>query len=230
VRIKMNKLNESVLKYIETSDDQYASQEDFVMKDRKKIKSELKKRFKEHEKNRDDFIKINHNREGHTMQKTNGFKKLKLSESLFEDAAVATRDEVYYSSKRGSLVDILTLNLTDGEQVYLYRGEDESGKQKFIPTTRGGLGLDNNKDILVDIGGEDSRPTLSARVPDEVTANKVVELADRFDKLSKVRPCNSYSEMKFQVTIYLDDDDFEGDYVEDGVNIRPDNRGKKKVD
>lgn len=224
----MNKLNEAVLKYIELPDDQYASTEDFVMKDRQKIKSELKKRFKEHEKNRDDFIKINHNREGHTMQKTNGFKKLKLSESLFEDAAVATRDDVYYASKRGSLVDIITMYLTEGEEVYLLKGEDETGKQKFNPTRRGALGIDNG-DIYVDDGDEDTRPTIKVHVADEDTANKVVAIADRFDKLSKVQPLRFFGDKKFSVIIYMDDEDFDGDYEEDGVNVRPDGRGRKKL-
>ena len=226
--MKMNELNEAVLKYIELPDDQYASTEDFVMKDRQKIKSELKKRFKEHEKNRDDFVKINHNREGHTMQKTNGFKKLKLSESLFEDAAVATKDDVYYRSKRGSLLDVLTAELTIGEDVYLHRGKDKSGKDKFVDTNTKGLGL-ADEDMTINYGDEDVRPSVTVRVVDQETADKVVEIADKFDKLSKVKPCRFYGDKKFQVIIYLDDEDFDGNYEEDGVNIRPDGRGRKKL-
>lgn len=223
----MNKLNESVLQYIELPDDQYASTEDFVLKDRQKIKSELKKRFKEHEKNRDDFVKINHNREGHTMQKTNGFKKLKLSESLFEDAAVATKDDVYYRSKRGSLLDVLTAELTIGEDVYLHKGTDKNGKARFVDTNKSGLGL-ADEDMSIEYGDEDTRPSMTVRVVDQETADKVVEIADRFDRLSKVKPCKFFGDKKFQVIIYLDDEDFDGNYEEEGVNVRPDNRGKRK--
>ena len=222
----MNKLNESVLKYIDTSDDRYATQDDFVMKDRKAIKDEMKKRFKEHEKNRDEFIKINHKREGHTMQKTKGLKKLKLSESLFEDTTTETKDDVYYSSKRGSLLDIITMYLTDGEKVFLKKNKD--GKDTFMQTTRGGLGVDNG-DISVDYGDDGSRPSITVRVTDEATASKVEEIADRFDKISKVKPCKYFGDKAFQVIIYIDEDDFEGDYEEEGVLVKPsEGRGRKK--
>ncbi len=224
----MHTLNEHIHQYIDSSDALYLNDADLALRDRKEIKKKLASDFKDVDKTRNEFININHKREYETM-KTKEFKKMHLDESLFDGAvldAPTEDDTLYYSAKRGSLFDLISMYLTDGEVAYLKR-KDKNGNDKYNPTRRGGLGLDNG-DITVDYGDENGRPSITVRVTDEQMANRVKEIADRFDKTSNIKPCRFYGDKKFQVVIYIDDEDFDGNYQEDGVQVRSDNRGKSK--
>lgn len=86
----MLKLDESLFQFITASDDQSSDIQEVdspanadAHNSRKDIKKELKTQLKDHEKNKEAFIKINHEREPKSM-KTKELKKLHLNESLFE--------------------------------------------------------------------------------------------------------------------------------------------------
>ena len=219
----MHRLNEHLIQYIESSDEAYATDEDFALKDRKAIKDNIKKTFKDVDKTRNEFIKTNHKKDGHVTMKTKEFKKMHLDEGLFDNPSVTP--DFWYPKNRGPLVDIITANLTGDEIVYRRHETDNPDKPKFVVQATG-LGFDN-EDISVDSGDEDNRPTIKVRVKNDADAEQVVALADRYDKISNVKPIRFYGDKKFEVTIYIDEEDFEGNYIEDNINVRPDNRGRK---
>ena len=221
----MHKLNESLHQYVDSLDDQYINDENIALRDRKNIKDNIKKAFKDVDKTHDEFIKLNHKKDGHATMKTKEFKKMHLDEGLFDNPSVTP--DFWYPKNRGSLVDIITANLTGDEIVYRRHETDNPDRPNFVMQFIG-LGFDN-KDISVDSGDEDTRPTIKVRVKNDADAEKVIALADRYDKISKVKPIRFYGDKKFEVTIYIDEEDFEGDYIEDGIQVRPDNRGRPKA-
>lgn len=92
----MNILNESLMK---TVSQDLANDQDVVtavtpgyadaIKTGKQIETDLAKRFKDQEKAKDEFVKDNHKTE-RKVKGTKEMKKMKLSESLFENVRIAT--------------------------------------------------------------------------------------------------------------------------------------------
>lgn len=88
---KMSSLNESVLDSFNTDSDKLnivgSVEQDFVAAavDQQKREEKTKEDFKDFDKNVDEFIKTNENREV-KVEKDAGLKKMKLSESIFEEA------------------------------------------------------------------------------------------------------------------------------------------------
>lgn len=133
----------------------------------------------------------------------------------------------WHMPNRGSLVDILSQFLTGDETVYTKVEADGQAEPKFNPR-RIGLYIEN-EDISISYGDEDNRPSISVRVAGKALADEVVALADRYDKLTSTKPIKYYGDKDTQITIYLDDEDFEGNYEEEGILVRPCKaKGRKK--
>lgn len=225
----MHKLNESIHQYIDSLDDQYFDDENIALRDRKNIKDNIKKDFKDVDKTHDEFIKLNHKKDGHATMKTKEFKKMHLDESLFAEVEAPARsdNDFWYMNKRGCLFDIMLDNIAGSETVYT-RNEAAAGtKNEWIPQNVG-IGIPN-EDVSVTYGDDGEQPSIIVRVPNQALADKVVALADRYNKPSSVTPLKYYGDNKLQVTILIDEEDFEGDYIEDGIQVRPDNRGRRKA-
>lgn len=141
--------------------------------------------------------------------------------------ADAAKANFWHMPKRRSLVEIISQFLTGDETVYSIKEDSDPADPKFNPR-RVGLYIEN-EDISISYGDEDTRPCISVRVAGQQAAAEVEALAARYDKLSSTKPVRYYGDKDTQVTIYLDDEDFEGDYEEDGIKVRPcKSRGRKK--
>lgn len=218
----MLKLDESLFQFIEASDDQSSEIQEVdspanaeAHNSRNDIKKELKKQLNDHEKNKEAFVKINHEREPKSM-KTKDMKKLHLSESLFEATAVLENPkELYYRPKRGPLADIIQDELTRGEDVY-----SKSASGKWVPTFAPSLNLpEENVGVFYDDSGN---VCIEAKVGDIATATKVEAIADKYNKRVIVIGPISWAEpnKQYNVRIYVDEADFDGNYFDPNVLVR----------
>lgn len=220
----MLKLDESLFQFITASDDQSSEIQEVdspanaeAHNSRNDIKKDLKKQLKDHEKNKEAFIKINHEREPKSM-KTKEMKKMHLSESLFEATAVLDRPEtrqLFYKAKRGPLADIIQDELTTGEVVY-----SQSSTGGWNPTFTPSLNLpEEHVGVLYDDSGN---VCIEAKVGDEGTAAKVSEIGNKYGKrVTQSGPIEwADPDKKYIVRIYLDEADFDGNYVDPNVPVR----------
>ena len=219
----MYRLEESLFQFITASEDKssdvqsVASPADtYAHNSRNDLKDKLKKDLKDHEKNKEAFIKINHEREPKISMKTNEMKKMHLSENLFEATATLERPkQLYYKSKRGPLSDIIQDELTSGEVVY---SKSESGS--WIPTFAPSMNLpEEHVGMMYDDSGN---ICIETKVGDHTTASEIENIGHKYNKKVTTSGPISWAEKDKQyiVRIYLDEEDFDGNYVDPEVPVR----------
>lgn len=241
----MSKLNEDLLAQVARGADNEEEMEvgavappDYVsaVEDRKKIRKELPGRFKDQEKATKAFVDDNHKRE--PKRKPLGeLKKLKLSESLFEDVhiseatAVAEKPKsgvIYYkdAKHRDPLADVIQRELTDGEVVYKF--SDKKGR--FQATHAPSLNIDA-MDVSVDYDEDrDDQPYILVRLADKALLDEVATVGKKYGKeVTTGTERFMRGDKKLFAKIYLDDADFDGHYFDPNVPVKT-GKGKKDED
>ena len=187
-----------------------------AIKSHKKVKKELDNRFKDQEKGKEAFIKMNHN-QNVKPKGTKDMKKMKLSESIFDDAVAAmsrpSTGTLYYKThKRGCLADVIQDELTCGEEVYK-RGSNG----KAIPTVAPSLNLE---EWDIGVSSDENGEYIIANVSDEATQRDVEEIAMKYGKSYKSGK-NSYvaDDKVFYTKIYIDDEDWVAPFA--GLDSQP---------
>lgn len=232
---KMSKLNEELLRVdgleekeklakepVEAVDPSYND----AINSHKKLKKTLDDRFKEQDKETEKFVKDN-SKTDLKVKGTKEMKKLKLSESLFEDYIVESpvldkpeltytevpddEEDIYYKKKRQPLADIIMRDLTSGEVVY------RLSNGKYTPTHRPALNLDE-----YDIGANSDEygEYISARVENESDLPKIAAIAKRYGKEFRTSFDNYAVGPKYVGKIYIDYEDWDKPYFDPDVKIR----------
>ena len=225
---RMSKLNEELLRVTGLEEKEKSIKEPVEAVDptysdaidgHKKLKANLEDVFKEQEKNKEDFIKSNEKTEL-KVKGTPQMKKMKLSESLFEDyieeaTVIETpiEDEFYYSRKREPLADIIMSELTIGE----YPVYKLSASGKFNPTNGPCLNIDSeNVGANVDDRGE----FISARVDSEDQLIDIEKIAKKYNK-EFASEFDTYAVgPKYVGKIYIDYQDWDEPYFDPNAKIR----------
>jgi len=220
----MLKLDESLFQFITASDDQSSDIQEVdspanadAHNSRKDIKKELKTQLKDHEKNKEAFIKINHEREPKSM-KTKELKKLHLNENLFEGTAVLERPatkELFYKARRGPLADIIQDELTTGEVVY-----SRSSSGGWNPTFTPSLNLpEEHVGVMYDDSGN---VFIEVKAGDPETASKIKAVGEKYNKPVTISGPVKYADpdKQYIIRIEVDEEDFDGNYVDPNVPIR----------
>ena len=185
----------------------------------KAVETELAKRFKEQQKQTDDFVKDNHKTE-RKVKGTKEMKKMKLSESLFEDAVEKPERNLFYKSTREPLADIIQQELTSGEVVYNLNKDG-----KYIMTWAPSLNLD---EYDIGIGDDEKGDYIMAYLPTEEMCADVEAIATKYNrKFESGFDKYAASDKKYFTKIYVYDDDWDEPYYDSRVQIRPDGRKKK---
>ena len=184
----------------------------------KAVETELAKRFKEQQKQTDDFVKDNHKTE-RKVKGTKEMKKMKLSESLFEDAVEKPERNLFYKSTREPLADIIQQELTSGEVVYNLNKDG-----KYIMTWAPSLNLD---EYDIGVNGDAKGDYIIAYVSSEDICKQVEAVASKYNRKSESGIDKYSSGNKYFTKIYLNDEDWDEPYFDPNVQIRPDGRKKK---
>jgi hypothetical protein len=126
-----------------------------------------------------------------------------------------TTQTYYYKKKRGSLVDVICDELTYGETVYIW----SDTLNKYIPTEAPSL-LISEYNVATN-WDDDGNNYIEAQVESAEVQEKVVELAKKFGK----RFSTNYSKYagagrEYQVKIYIEEEDFDGNYFDPNVIVR----------
>ena len=170
-------------------------------------RKELEKRFKDQEKEKDAFVKSNHERDKKVHIKNKELKKMHLSEA----AATAPERTFLYRKKREPLADIIQMELAEGETGYYL-----SDNNKPISTWGPSLNL-NVEDIGIEF--EDEGDCIVAYVPDEDTLDKAVAIADKYDRAYKTGFDKYVKGNKHFIKIYLEPQDWSEPYFDPDAPI-----------
>lgn len=223
----MNILNEALMKTVsqDLADDKLTPVVDptyaDAVKTGKQIETDLAKRFKDQEKAKDEFVKDNHKTE-RKVKGTKEMKKMKLSESLFEDTVEKPERNLFYKSTREPLADIIQQELTGGEVVYNLNKDG-----KYIMTWAPSLNLD---EYDIGVGHDEKRDYdyIMAYLPTEEMCADVEAIATKYNrKFESGFDKYAASDKKYFTKIYVYDDDWDEPYFDPKVQIRPDGRKKK---
>lgn len=127
---------------------------------------------------------------------------------------MATNKTYYYKKKRGSLVDVICDELTCGEEVYLL-----SASGNWSPTYAPSL-LINEYNVSTD-WDDNGNNFILVQVEDAETQQKVIEVAEKYGKSHSEKHTN-YGDIdkRFQVKIFIEESDFDGNYFDPNVPIR----------
>ena len=127
---------------------------------------------------------------------------------------MTTNKTYYYKQKRGSLVDVICDELTYGEEVYTL-----SGSGKFIPTTAPSL-LISEYNVSTD-WDDNGQNFILVQVGTAELQAKVLEVAKKYGKETFSKQTKFGDEDKrFQVKIFIDEEDFDGHYFDPNVLVR----------
>lgn len=220
----MNILNEALMKTVsqDLADDKLTPVVDptyaDAVKTGKQIETDLAKRFKDQEKAKDEFVKDNHKTE-RKVKGTKEMKKMKLSESLFEDVVEKPERNLFYKSTREPLADIIQQELTSGEVVYNLNKDG-----KYIMTWAPSLNLD---EYDIGVNGDAKGDYIIAYLPSEDMCAQVEAVATKYGKEFESGMDRYASGNKFFTKIYVDDIDWDEPYFDPNVQIRPDGRKKR---
>lgn len=236
MKLKMSKLNEELLRVNGLEEGEKLGTEPVTavdptyndaVEEHKKIKDKLEDDFKEQNKQVDAFVKENQKTEL-KVKGTKEMKKMKLSESLFEDYIEEKKlnespvldkpvelefdeEDIYYKKKRQPLADIIMRDLTSGEVVYrVING-------KYSPTHRPSLNIDE-----YDIGAnsDEHGEYICARVENEGDLPKIAAIARRYGKEFRTEFDKYAAGPKYVGKIYIDYEDWDVPYFDPDVKVR----------
>lgn len=127
---------------------------------------------------------------------------------------MTTNNTYYYKKKRGSLVDVICDELTYGEEVYIL-----SANGNFVPTTAPSLLISEyNVSTSWD---DDGNNYIEVQVESQEVQEKVVEVAKKFGKnFSTNFSKYAGAGREYQVKIFIEEEDFDGNYFDPNVLIR----------
>ena len=130
------------------------------------------------------------------------------NEDVFEDLKEAADGKLYYKKKRGSLVDIIEDELGRGEVVYKL-----GASGKYNPTHAPSLNIDQ---YLIGGGTDEKGEYISAWVPDNKVEDAIA-IAKKYGKDYKVKKEKYVKGDNNQIRIYIDESDWDGNYVDPNV-------------
>lgn len=128
--------------------------------------------------------------------------------NVFEAVEAPVDTKIYYKKKRGPLVDIIEKELGSGEVVYKL---GSSGK--YNPTHAPSLNID---EYLIGGGSDEKGDYISAWIP-ENKIDDAVAIANKYNKEYKLGHDKYVRGDKDFIRIYIDDEDWEGNYIDPNV-------------
>lgn len=130
------------------------------------------------------------------------------NENVFEAVETPVDTKIYYKKKRGPLVAIIEDELGSGEVVY------KLGKSgKYNPTHAPSLNIDR---YLIGGGTDEKGEYISAWIP-ENKIDDAVAIAKKYNKEYKLGHDKYVRGDKDFIRIYIDESDWEGNYVDPNV-------------
>ena len=130
------------------------------------------------------------------------------NENVFEAVETPVDTKIYYKKKRGPLVTIIEDELGSGEVVY------KLGKSgKYNPTHAPSLNIDR---YLIGGGTDEKGEYISAWIP-ENKIDDAVAIAKKYNKEYKLGHDKYVRGDKDFIRIYIDESDWEGNYVDPNV-------------
>lgn len=130
------------------------------------------------------------------------------NENVFEAVETPADTKIYYKKKRGPLVAIIEDELGSGEVVY------KLGKSgKYNPTHAPSLNIDR---YLIGGGTDEKGEYISAWIP-ENKIDDAVAIAKKYNKEYKLGHDKYVRGDKDFIRIYIDESDWEGNYVDPNV-------------